>query len=382
MSEYERNNINSDLIFICWYLQLPKKYMPKFAFKYGANFIVERFDFDKDFKRISRFELLMSLRCLLRNGVIEELHIEKMFFNDENETLSLVETYHHYTEDIKEIYDISDSLGPTLMDYNNYSWLYYFKINYNKAHSFINSYLNKWVENQLFSSEKNCYLAEKQIEMVITHIKRLLIDFPRQKLLVNDLCDLYIDFFTVLLYLEKSGLVSLLNFKYFNINGGMQLLVRIDVLDKFIEYCEKQNDFVRNNDYGAIFKQKNDILLDKNIGLRFIHSPNGRKAFLLLHGNDGETYQKKVLLKGKEGNLIEILYKKRNIDEQNISSSYSQLASSLGFANNRSISNMKSRIKSLCNREGVKQIFHDADNSSFRLNPNLDCCSSLRSSMN
>ncbi|PIQ78111.1 hypothetical protein COV82_01845 [Candidatus Peregrinibacteria bacterium CG11_big_fil_rev_8_21_14_0_20_46_8] len=304
MERYLSQNIETELLFILWYV-LNRQGEPEFieTFNpYGQDFFYIQ-DFPEPLRsKINSYVIDTRLAKLCVDfGVIKEFNLVKTKGRCQGDFL----------ENFPIKYEAEDAC-PELPAWwfcphfdkppkKNEFLLRFVKIDQNIANEFISEYLIKWSENSLRLLERNLAKSTVQQGRVIKRIHDLLKKYPDKNLFVEEMPeDDDIDIVTTMIYFEWLGYIK--NLKIHAIERNVKDLTkifwsfRLDLTDKFYK------DFLGQRG-GVIFEYAMDALKESEVAdsdrCLCFYADLSDKFALWVRGNGTSLYKMKKQTSGQ-----------------------------------------------------------------------------------
>lgn len=245
--------VDSNMLFLAWYILHEFRTKKKRSLKYGKNFICPNLSVFSSCWRISESTIVSILKRLTSKSCIKHLYIEEERFHDETDRFVLVDVKHctpktaKIPKSRKRFFEktAEDSSNNFIDEAGDLNLSFYMQLDLPKLKAFIEQYLDNWWHNRLISPRGNVLTAHVQVEQVIEKLRALLKDYSTNLLFswmdVNGL-----DFMATMLFLASHKYFIIENVQLIDVKDvpwhHNELYFRIAVTDSFFSDFQKNDD--------------------------------------------------------------------------------------------------------------------------------------------
>lgn len=176
-----------------------------------------------------------------------------------------VDVFHSDDDKLIEKLDYSDGgdfakagLFPEKYSSSSYLFTLFLKVNESKLNDYIDNYVDDWIQENLFFSDRNIYKATGQLHVVIERIQTLLLDYPSSNLLIESVRNDNVDFIGTMLFLRKMGFVDILHLVsgYESVLDKKGVSIRVNVLDSFFDAFKTNYAYTDEHYYYVIHPEQ------------------------------------------------------------------------------------------------------------------------------
>lgn len=227
----KKNKVDSDALLLAWCLIKQCKLRTERISEFGKDFFSPTLYQRMYYPKIYDYPLQEHLKHFLYGDMIPELYILKQMHNDKNDTLDVNEISHFISEQVRK--DLEKDVFFSLISHQEatnkiFIWDYEMKLNFIKLQEYIDIYLEKWKNDQLYLPYKNFFKAEKQLGIVVEYVYLLLKDYPSTNLILDkkNCWDGELEFVANILFLESINDIEIINLVPGNKGHGFRLNIK------------------------------------------------------------------------------------------------------------------------------------------------------------
>lgn len=249
--------IDSEMLFLVWYILDESKKKKKSPSSYGKGFVCPNLSVLSFSWRIPEPTIVSMLKKLTSKSYIKHFYIEGYRLNERTDKWELAGKQHftpamiktpkspkellEEERNIKDDFDIAYRVGDV-------SFSFHMLPDIPKLEAFIQQYLDNWRHNRIISPHGNLLSANSQIEKLTEKLSELLRDYP-SNLLFNWMYVEGLDFMATLLFLNSRQYFVIENFQLIPVKDDLgqhnELSFRIVVNDSFSKDFQKKDNALK-----------------------------------------------------------------------------------------------------------------------------------------
>ncbi len=210
----------------------------------GGYFVYTPYELNKlDYRQDSEY---LKFEEFIDQGIINDAYVEFYKSSKENELLAKKKWPKGGGE------KVIDYINKSFKEYEDGGVLVFLKIDTKKLNRFIDDYLKDWQEGNFYSDSINLYRPSKQLKAVVSELITELEEYSDKHFLFCPKFDGVVDSLGVFLFLEKRGLIQIVEVK--DSGNGLdsvnnRLGIRIDVSNGFYQAFSKEFDDLEYYDF-------------------------------------------------------------------------------------------------------------------------------------